>query len=168
MIGRIPSGADQFVAAYCGKRATGRPVIGIAMALACALFSPPVRAAEASYVLTEEGKNLGTLFTTGRVDDLRFTVDLQGDVPVATYVWAIIGSSERRLRTNEGYWLPWNGDTTKLVDNRLPVVDGRVVFKVLDDDVARDNFGISIGIGYSTGATLKYGRFAILPERGRP
>jgi hypothetical protein len=157
------------VVAQTVKRATARPVIGIATALVCALFSASAGAADAVHVLTEKGKDMGKIFTAGPVTDLRFTVDLQGDVPTATYVWAIVGGSERRMRTNEGYWLPWNGDVENLVDNHLPVVDGKVVFKILDEDVSRDNFGISICIGYSTGGSdVKYGSYAILPESSRP
>jgi hypothetical protein len=162
-------GADLFVVAQNVKRATARPIIGIATVLGCAFCSLSAGAAEAFYVLTERGKDMGRMYTAGPVTDLRFTVDLQGDVPVATYVWAVVGGSERRMRTNEGYWLPWNGDVEKLVDNHLPVVDGKVVFKVLDENVSRDNFGISIGIGYSTGGTaIKYGSYAILPDSSRP
>lgn len=115
-------------------------------------------------VLSESGTNLGVMTTTGNVADLRFTVDLQGDVPSATHVWATVGSSERRMRTNDGYWLPWNGDVATLADNRFPVRDGKIVFKVMDEDIGADNHGVSISIGYRVGDKLKYGVFAILPE----
>ena len=116
------------------------------------------------HVLSESGTNLGTMTTAGAVDDLRFTVDLRGDRPGATYVWATVGSNDRRVRTNEGYWLPWNGSLDGLVDNRFPVTDGKVVFKVMDENIGADNHGVSIGIGYRVGDKLKYGVFAILPE----
>ncbi len=118
------------------------------------------------HVLNETGADLGTITTAGAVDDLRFTVDLQSDVPSATHVWATVGSNERRMRTNEGYWLPWNGNTKTLADNRFPVIDGKVVFKVMDEDIGADNHGVSISIGYRVGDRLKYGVFAILPKAG--
>lgn len=121
-------------------------------------------AGDGLYVLSEKGTDLGRLVTAGAVDDLRFTVDLRGDVPSATYVWATVGSNDRRMRTNEGYWLPWNGSLDTLADNRFPVADGKVVFKVMDENIGADNHGVSISIGYRVGDKLKYGVFAILPE----
>lgn len=120
------------------------------------------------HVLHENGVDLGTITSAGAVDDLRFTVDLQGDVPSATHVWATVGSNERRMRTNEGYWLPWNGNTDALADNQFPVIDNKVVFKVMDEDIGADNHGVSISIGYRVGDRLKYGVFAILPKAGAP
>ena len=113
-------------------------------------------------MLTEQGTNLGTLFTAGKVDDLRFTVDLNGDQPTATYVWGTVGSTDRRVRTNEGYWLPLNGGPESLIDNQFPIKDGKVTFKVMDEDIGGDNHGVAISIGYKVGDTLKYGTFAIL------
>jgi hypothetical protein len=135
-------------------------------ATAAALFLIPalLAAAEAEYTLSEKGTRLGILYTSGKVDDLRFTVNLGGDQPSATYVWATIGSSHLRVRTNEGYWLPWNGDPESLIDNHFPVEDGKVTFKVLDQDIGIDNHGVTIRIGYKVGDTLKHGFFGIIPK----
>ena len=130
------------------------------------LFGTAAPADETAHVLTEEGTRLGVLATSGKVDDLRFTVNLQEDQPTATYVWVTVGSHERRVRTNEGYWLPWNGDRATLVDNHFPIKDGKVTFKVLDEDIGIDNHGVTIRIGYKVGDTLKFGIFGILPKAG--
>ncbi|MFQ5764539.1 MAG: hypothetical protein ACE5GT_06395 [Rhodospirillales bacterium] len=119
---------------------------------------------ETEHILTEQGTRLGILFTDGKVDDLRFTVDLNGDQPDATYIWATVGSNDFRVRTNEGYWLPWTGNLESLVDNRFPITDGKVTFKVLDENIGVDNHGVTIRIGYKVGDTLKYGIFGILPK----
>ena len=144
-----------------------RVVVRVATALnmiSALLIATAAPADETTHVLTEEGTRLGILYTSGKVDDLRFTVDLNGDQPAATYVWATVGSNGRRVRTNEGYWLPWTGRTADLIDNRFPVTDGTVTFKVLDEDIGVDNYGVSINIGYKVGDTLKYGIFGILPK----
>ncbi len=144
-----------------------RVVVWVAIALImipALLIATAASADETAHVLTEKGTRLGTLFTAGKVNDLRFTVSLQEDQPTATYVWATIGSNDRRVRTNEGYWLPWNGDPANLIDNRFPVKDGTVTFKVIDEDIGVDNHGVSISIGYLVGDTLKYGVFALLPK----
>ena len=128
------------------------------------VFAMPVMADETVHRLTEDGARLGTLFTDGKVDDLRFTVALNGDVPDATHVWALVGGSHFRQRTNEGYWIEWNGRNAELIDNHFPIVNDTVVFKVIDEDIGVDNRGISIAIGYRIDGLLKYGLFGLLPE----
>ena len=129
------------------------------------VLATPVMADETVHRLTEDGALLGTLVTDGKIDDLRFTVALDGDVPIATYVWTNIGGgSYLRQRTNEGYWIPWNGRIEELIDNRFAVANDRVVFKVIDEDIGSDNIGVTINIGYRIGGTLKYGYFGVLPK----
>lgn len=145
------------------KRPVGRLLAGaLAVGIATALGTAPAAAADL-HRLTADGARLGTLETAGPVSDLRFTVALDGDVPESTHVWASIGGSGLRQRTNEGYWVPWNGDPGTLVDNGFTAKDGAVEFKVLDEDVSEDNHGITIAVGYRAGGVLKYGVFGILP-----
>lgn len=132
-------------------------LVGVGLAL-------PVTADEAVHRLTEAGARLGTLFTDGKIDNLRLTVALDGDVPEATHVWAVVGGSQLRQRTNEGYWIDWNGTIEGLIDNRFPVENDTVVFKVMDENIGVDNMGVTISIGYRAGGVLKYGLFGLLPE----
>lgn len=143
--------------------AHGRRRAALALALALVFGAASAFADEIVHRLSADGVRLGTMVTDGPVDDLRFTVALDGDVPTATHVWALIGMAHRRQRTNEGYWVPWNGDPDSLIDNRFPVVDDRVVFKVLDEDIGVDNHGVTVVIGYLTGGVMKYGLFGINP-----
>ncbi|MSO92480.1 MAG: hypothetical protein EXQ86_03665 [Rhodospirillales bacterium] len=119
-------------------------------------------------VLSLKGSYLGILKTDGKIADLRLTVDLAGDTPEKTHVWAIIGSSVRRQRTNEGYWIPWDGNPETLIDNHLSVTNGMLVFKVVDEDIAADNYGITINVGYRTPAGLKYGMYGLVPKEPTP
>ena len=149
-----PSGIDRVVGALCA-------VVGYVGGLA---FAMPALADETVQRLTETGAMLGTLFTDGEVDDLRFTVALDGDRPISTHVWAVIGGAHLRQRTNEGYWIPWTGRVEELIDNHFPVEDDRVVFKVVDEDIGADNQGVTISIGYRIEGVLKYGYFGLLPK----
>jgi len=126
------------------------------------LLATPGQAAE--YRLTEEGATLGALVAGGRIDDLRLTVALDGDSVVATHVYAQIAAAELRQRTNDGYWVPWDGDRGSLIDNRFPVTGDRVVFKLLDEDIGVDNQGVSIIIAYKTAAAFKFGVFGVIPS----
>ena len=127
-------------------------------------FASPVTADEGVHRLTEAGARLGNMFIDGKVDDLRFTVALDGDTPDTTHVWAIVGGYSFRQRTNDGYWIEWNGQLDDLVDSRFPVDNDTVVFKVIDEDIGIDNLGVTILIGYRAGGLLKYGLFGLLPK----
>ncbi len=144
----------------------GAPVAAALLAIPIFLAGASATAADVEYVLTDKGTRLGVLYTTGKVDDLRLTVNLNGDQPSATYVWGTVGSNDFRVRTNEGYWLPWNRRTEDLIDNHFPIKDGKVTFKVLDQDIGSDNHGVTIRIGYKVGDTLKFGIFVIVPKYG--
>ena len=127
-------------------------------------LSMPAMADETVHRLTEEGTKLGTMFTDGKVNDLRFTVALDGDVPDATHVWAIVGGYQLRQRTNDGYWIAWNGRFEELIDNHFTVENDSVVFKVMDEYIGVDNMGVTINIGYRVGGVMKHGLFGLLPE----
>ena len=142
----------------------GRTCLALAAAVVCMLLAAPGQAAE--YRLTEKGAMLGTLLSNGKVDDLRLTVALDGDRVIATYVYAQIAAAELRQRTNDGYWVPWNGGRDSLIDNRFPVDGDRVVFKLLDEDIGVDNQGVSIIIAYQTASAFKFGVFGVIPNWG--
>lgn len=144
-------------------RALATALLASALSLAVPVIAAPAAQAAEAHQLTERGARLGTIETAGPVQDLRFTVALGGDAPESTHVWASLGGSALRQRTNEGYWVPWNGDPETLIDNRFEAKDGQIVFKVLDEDVSADNHGITIAIGYRAGGVLKYGLYGILP-----
>ncbi len=137
----------------------GRTCLSLAAAVVCMLLAAPGQAAE--YRLTEKGATLGVLFTDGKLDDLRLTVALDGDQPTATYVFARIAAAYLRQRTNEGYWIPWDGNRDSLIDNRFTAQDGMIVYKLLDEDIGADNLGITIVIAYRTAASYKFGYFWI-------
>ena len=142
----------------------GRKCLAVAVAVVCMLLAAPGPAAE--YRLTEEGATLGVMFTDGKVDDLRLTVALDGDRVIATHVYAQIAAAELRQRTNDGYWVPWDGDRDNLIDNRFPADGDRIVFKLLDEDIGVDNQGVSIVIAYKTASAFKFGVFGVIPNGG--
>ena len=127
-------------------------------------FALPAAADDAVHRLTENGAALGTLVIDGTVNDLRFQVALDGDAPDATHVWATVGGSEYRQRTNEGYWIKWNGRLEELIDNQFPIENDTIFFKVIDEDIGVDNMGVTISIGYRVGGVLKFGLFGLLPQ----
>ncbi len=143
--------------------AARRALFAAAVLLGGMALAMPVMADGSVHRLSEDGARLGILFTDGKIDDLRFTVALDGDVPYSTHVWAYIGGSYYRQRTNEGFWIDLHGGIEGLIDNRFPVENDTVVFKVIDEDIGVDNMGVTILIGYRTNGVLKYGLFGLLP-----
>ena len=118
------------------------------------------------HTLVATGASLGTLQSDGELDDLRMTVNPGGDTVVATHVWAVIGGSELRQRTANGYWVPWSGATADLIDNGFETKNGVIEFKLVDGSIAADNQGITFVIGYRAGGTLKYGTLGVVPNIG--
>ncbi|MDA1059560.1 MAG: hypothetical protein O3C65_12820 [Proteobacteria bacterium] len=123
-------------------------------------------AQDGPHVLTGSGAALGTMQSGGTLDDLRLIVSIGGDAVESTYVWAIIGGSELRQRTNNGYWVPWTGDQADLIDNQFAIEGGQIVFKLVDGSIAADNQGITFVVGYRSGGVLKYGTLGVLPKSG--
>ena len=146
------------------RQPTRYALIAAALWLAGAGIASPVTADEGIHRLTEAGAELGILYTGGAVDDLRFTIVLDGDTPESTHVWAIVGGPQYLQRTNEGYWISWSGRLEDLVDSRFPIENDSVVFKVVDENIGDDNVGVTISIGYRAGGVLKYGIFGLLPQ----
>ena len=116
--------------------------------------------------LAATGASLGTLQSDGELDDLRLTVNPGGDAVVATHVWAVIGGSELRQRTANGYWVPWSGAPADLIDNGFETKNGVIEFKLVDGSIAADNQGITFVIGYRAGGILKYGTLGVVPNIG--
>ena len=118
------------------------------------------------YILATTGASLGTLQSDGEVGDLRLIVTAGGDTVVSTHVWAVIGGSELRQRTANGYWVPWSGDTADLIDSGFETKNGVIEFKLVDGSIAADNQGITFVIGYRAGGALKYGTLGVVPNIG--
>lgn len=138
----------------------------LAIVLVLLSGSAAMAAGDGPYQLTTAGVSLGAVTSTGPTGDLRVRVDLAGDSPTATHVWAVIGGAHMRQRTNDGFWIDWSGRVEDLVDNRFPVESGIVTFKLLDEDIGADNQGISIWIGYRANGDLKRGYLGITPGSG--
>jgi hypothetical protein len=142
-------------------------LFGIAAAIVMGLgLSGTALAQDGPHVLTAAGGSLGTFESGGELDDLRLSVNSGGDAVVSTHVWAVIGGSELRQRTANGYWVPWSGDTADLIDNGFETKNGVIEFKLVDGSIAADNQGITFVVGYRAGGALKYGALGVVPNTG--
>lgn len=108
----------------------------------------------------------GAILRTESVDPADAILDKRvlamGDPVDASFVVLREHSTNRLLqRTNTGFFVPWDGRSETLADNRFPAEDGVIRFKILRDSVAGLLFPLSVAIGYRTGGVLKTGQFAI-------
>jgi hypothetical protein len=92
------------------------------------------------------------------------TVDLQRDVPLASYVTARPRGLPALQRTAAGAWVAWDGRAQSLIDNRFPWRVGQMTFAVAPAAFSRQSFPVSVWVAYRTSAGLKFGIFTVVPK----
>lgn len=90
------------------------------------------------------------------------SVSLDGDTPEASFVVVQLAGSPPLMRSREGVFQPWDRDTAHLADNGFEAVDGKLRFKVLNQDMTADNFPIRVTLYYRAAGSLKFGYFDVL------
>lgn len=128
------------------------------VAAALALGSPAALAGES---LTTEGAWLQHVVLPAGAPDLRRSVDLNGDQPIATYVTARTAGGAMLMRTRNGYWLPWSGRVEDLADNGFAASAGTLEFKLTKETLPAQTLPLTVTVGYRTAAGVKFGMFEI-------
>lgn len=129
--------------------------------LALALMTASAGASAADR-LTEVGARLAAV----SVDAARVTVSrevaVDGDTVTASFVTAHTASGKSLRRDHLGFWQPWDGRLSSMIDNRFPVVNGQIAFKILkDEDMSRELFPVTVTVAYHTQSALKFGVFEL-------
>ena len=76
-------------------------------------------------------------------------------------------SARRYQRTNEGFWIPWDGKLATLVDNARPIESDTVEFKIFAaEDLSDEVFPIRVVIGYDIGGQFKFGTIELYDSTG--
>jgi hypothetical protein len=122
--------------------------------------------AQAAESLTTTGARLADVPVdpSGAID-LRRTITVGDDSPSAYYVTANMPDGRRLQRNNLGYWLPWDGRASSLIDNRFTLNSGTVTYKILRQNIGDVFFPITITLAYRVNGTIKFGVFNVLPEQ---
>jgi hypothetical protein len=92
------------------------------------------------------------------------TVDLQSDVPLASYVTARPRGSPALQRTKTGAWVVWDEHAESLIDNGFPPAHGRMNFAVTAAAFPGQSFPVTVWVAYRTPAGLKFGIFTVVPK----
>ena len=96
------------------------------------------------------------------------TVQLGGDVPLATHVITKTTDGKALQRTALGEWVPWDRDEATLIDNRFTPSGGALTFKVDDGSLMDRFFPISYTVAYRTETRLNFGVFSVMPRQPTP
>ena len=123
------------------------------------------RASQRSVSLSKLGSSLPSLTVDPSKVNIVRKVDLGDDQAQATHVMAHKAAGPSLQRTAEGAWVPWDGSTDTLIDNRFAAVDGSVAFDVIKGDLSDEFFPMTFTIAYRTGAGLKFGSFQVMPDQ---
>ncbi len=112
--------------------------------------------------LGAQGAVLATPIPATAAKPLNFTVKLNGDRPVATYVFARFSNNQPLQRSNEGYWVPWSGNAADLIDNKFKPIGDNLTFKISDEDLSSAFLPAQFFVAYKVGTTLKYGSLMVV------
>lgn len=124
-------------------------------------FALPATAGDA---LSSAGVRLAAVAVGPGSQDIRRSVDLAGDQPLATYVTARTASGAMLMRTRQGYWLPWSGRAEELSDTGTAAKNGALEFKILKEELTAASLPVTVTVGYRTAAGLKFGTFEIIAK----
>lgn len=142
-----------------GRRGLARSV-AISVLVAAGLGA--TAAAHAADRLTEAGARLAPeMVADPRKAVVTRIIDLQGDVPSATYLIARDMTNRMLQRTNDGYWIAWDSKLTSLIDNQIQPQNGKLTYKVFAEDISAAKFPLSVTLAYKVGNIVKYGVFPI-------
>jgi len=132
-------------------------VCAFASALAC-----QTSAADDLPTLAPEASLLGR-YTVGSVGAaLSVTVDLNGDIPLGTYVTARFQNNAPRQRLANGFWIPWDEQMDSLTDTGFEATsDGTLTFSIVEESLAGQFLPIVFTLSYLHEGGLKSGYIVI-------
>lgn len=115
--------------------------------------------------LTEVGARLSAMGVDRSRVTVSRTVVVGGDTVTASFVTAHTASGKSLRRDHLGFWQPWDGRLSSMIDNRFAVVNGQITFKILkDEDMSRELFPVTVTVAYHTQSALKFGVFELRAE----
>jgi hypothetical protein len=132
------------------------------LALVFGLMLATTGGASAADRLSEVGARLSAVGVEASRVTVTRDVTVDGDTVTASFVTAHTASGKSLRRDHLGFWQPWDGRLSNLIDNRFPVVNGQITFKILkDEDMSRELFPVTVTVAYHTQSTLKFGVFEL-------
>jgi hypothetical protein len=107
--------------------------------------------------LSYGGTEIAPIMVDPQHVDIRVTVDLAGDRPMASYMAVRPRGLPALQRTPSGAWLPWDQRTESLIDNRFGWSGGLLFFALTGANLWPQSFPIALEVAYRTPAGVKFG-----------
>lgn len=127
------------------------------------LLSLPVTA-DAAEKLSTAGGALEDLMVDPAAAEIIKTVDLAGDVPLATYALVKVAGYGLFQKTETGGFLPWDGSPNALRNAGFAPAGDRLDFDVYRGSLVGIQLPMTVYLGYSTATELKFGSFRVINE----
>ena len=89
-------------------------------------------------------------------------VALGDDSVESTHVVVQLSGSPPLMRDRQGLYQLWDIDPAHLIDNGFPQSEGRLNFKILNQDLSSLNFPIRVTVYYRANGELKFGYFDVM------
>ena len=89
-------------------------------------------------------------------------VALGDDSAESTHVVVQLSGSPPLMRDRQGLYQLWDIDPAHLIDNGFPQSEGRLNFKILNQDLSSLNFPIRVTVYYRANGELKFGYFDVM------
>ena len=107
--------------------------------------------------LSYGGTEIAPIMVDPQQVDIRVTVDLAGDRPMASYMAARPRGLPALQRTPSGAWVAWDQRIESLIDNRFGWSAGRLFFALTGANLWPQSFPIALEVAYRTPAGVKFG-----------
>jgi len=113
-------------------------------------------------ILSQNSKLLERIRVSEISDNVYFTINLNGDIPLATYVTARFQNNQPRQRLANGYWIEWEENFESLNDNGFsPSIDDTLTFEIVGEEITNTYLPVFFTISYLTLEGLKSGYLVI-------
>jgi len=113
--------------------------------------------------LTTTGVQLAPVVLSGLLNGVvERQVALGGDSVESTHVVVQLSGSPPLMRDRQGLYRLWDIDPAHLIDNGFPQSEGRLNFKILNQDLSLLNFPIRVTVYYRANGELKFGYFDVM------
>jgi ribosomal protein S1 len=118
------------------------------------------------YDLAELGAILPSIIVDAENVSVNLKVNLANDEALRTFVMAHTAAGSVLQRNNLGYWIPWSGKLSDLVNNFSSQIGQELFVKILkEENMSNELFPIRITVGYETSSKFKFGVFELIKEQ---
>jgi hypothetical protein len=115
-----------------------------------------------AFSLTAEGVSLGRVDVAELAVPFQIDINLGDDKPVETFVVARFQNNSPKQRGADGFWIPWDGGYTTLLNNGVANLEtGELTISITNELLSEQFLPIFFTVGYRTEANTKFGYLVV-------